>query len=60
MTVDEMLKKASDFLRDNPANEVEIQDGALRVKVTRFTPAPMCWTCQYPYAWNFQLQATKQ
>ncbi len=58
--MDELLKKAAQFLQENPSlNEVEIeQNGGWRVKVVRMTPTPIIysgWT--YPsitYQWPGQ------
>lgn len=40
--MEELIERAKKFLEDNLSiNEVELQDGSLRVHLIRFTPAPL-------------------
>lgn len=52
--MEELLERAKKFLGDNPyLNEVELQDGSLRVRVVRFAPY-VTWS----YRWNNPVSAS--
>ncbi len=53
--MDELIERASKFLADNPnVNEIELQNGPLRVHLVRFTPIPISYSGFGMPGWSFQ------